>query len=93
MHPWGSALQQPELKWFAHDDTIKHLIEMCCNGKLVVKTETLELFGSSSATISQKTAGTIDGAMGKLGGVKGGISMESKAAQEHQSTLHFHIEF
>ena len=38
-----------ELKWFTHDDNIKRLIEMCCNGKRTAKTETLELAGSSSA--------------------------------------------
>lgn len=46
--------QQPQLKWFAHDDNIKRLIEMCCNGKRSVKTETLELAGSSSATSPKK---------------------------------------
>lgn len=85
--------QRPELKWFAHDDTIKRLIDMCCNGKRAVKTETLELAGSSSATMSQKTACAIDGAIGKLGGAKGSSSMDSQAAKEHHSKLHFHIEF
>ena len=85
--------QQPELKWFAHDDNIKRLIEMCCNGKRAVKTETLELAGSSSATMSQKTACAIDGAIGKLGGGNGSSSMDAQAAKEHHSKLHFHIEF
>lgn len=85
--------QRPELKWFAHDDTIKRLIEICCEGKRSVKTETLELAGSSSATMSQKTACAIDGAIGKMGGAKGGSSMDAQAAKEHQSKLLFHIEF
>ena len=85
--------QQPELKWFAHDDNIKCLIEMCCEGKRAVKTETLELAGSSSATMSQKTACAIDGAIGKLGGAKGSSSMDAQAAKEHHSKLLFHIEF
>ena len=85
--------QRPELKWFAHDDTIKRLIDMCCNGKRTVKTETLELAGSSSATMSQKTAYAIDGAIGKLGGAKASSSMDSQAAKEHHSKLYFHIEF
>lgn len=83
----------PELKWFEHDDNIRRLIEMCCDGKRSVRTETLELSGSSSATMSQKTACAIDGAIGKLGGAKGNTSMDAQAAREHHSTLHFHIEF
>lgn len=85
--------QKPELKWFAHDDTIKRLIEMCCNGKRSVKTETLELAGSSSATMSQKTACAIDSALGKMGGVKGRSSMDAQASKEHHSKMLFHIEF
>ena len=85
--------KRPELKWFAHDDNIKRLLEMCCNGKRAVKTETLELAGSSSATMSQKTACAIDGAIGKLGGANGSSSMDAQAAKEHHSKLHFHIEF
>ena len=85
--------QVPELKWFAHDDNIKRLIEMCCNGKRAVKTETLTLAGSSSATMSQKTACAIDGAISKFGKVKGSLSMDSQAAKEHQSKLHYHVVF
>ena len=86
-------VQRPELKWFAHDDNIKRLIEMCCEGNRAVKTENLELSGSSSATMSQKTACTIDSVMGKLGGAKGSVSMDAQAAKEHHSKLHFYIEF
>lgn len=89
----NDTLKTPELKWFAHDDNIKRLIEMCCDGKRVVKTETLELAGSSSATMSQKTACAIDGAIGKIGGAKGSISMDAQAEKEHHSKLLFHVEF
>lgn len=89
----NDMLQTPKLKWFAHDDNIKRLIEMCCDGKRAVKTETLELAGSSSATMSQKTACAIDGAIGKMGGAKGNTSMDAQAAKEHHSKLLFHIEF
>lgn len=85
--------QKPNLKWFAHDDNIKRLVEMCCEGNRAVKTETLELAGSSSATMSQKTACAIDGAIGKMGGAKGNASMDSQAAKEHHSKLLFHVEF
>lgn len=89
----NDTTQKPELKWFAHDDNIKRLIEMCCDGKKAVKTETLELEGSSSATMSRKTACTIDGAIGKIANAKGSSSMDAQAAKEHHSTLLFHIEF
>ena len=85
--------QQPELKWFVHDDNIKRLIEMCCNNQRTVKNKTLELSGSSSATMSRKTAYTIDGAIGKMGGASGSSSMDAQAAKEHSSKLFFHIEF
>lgn len=89
----NEAIKKPELKWFAHDDNIKRLIEMCCDGKRVIKTETIELSGSSSATMSRKTAYAIDGAIGKLGGAKNNYSMDYEAAKEHHSKLHLHIEF
>lgn len=85
--------QKPTLKWFQHDDNINRLIEMCCNGNRSVKSEFLELSGSSSATMSQKTACSIDAAIGKVGGVKGHSSMNSEAAKENHSKLLFHIEF
>ena len=85
--------RQPTLKWFAHDDNIKRLVEMCCGETRSVKSETLELSGSSSATMSQKTACAIDGAIGKIGGAKGHASMDAQAAKEHHSKLMFHIEF
>lgn len=84
---------RPVLKWFAHDNTINQLIDMCCNGNRAVKTKTLELFGSSSATMNIKTAKVIDGAIGKIGGAKGKASMNSLAEKEHNSKLYFHLEF
>ena len=85
--------QRPNLKWFAHDDNIRRLIEMCCDGNRAVKSETLELSGSSSATMSQKTACTIDGAMGKIGGAKGNVSMEAQAVKENSGKLLFRVMF
>lgn len=89
----NDTIQTPELKWFAHDENIKRLIEMCCDGKRTVKAETLELSGSSSATMSQKAAYAIDGTIGKIAGVKGDASMDAQAAKEHRSKLLYHIEF
>lgn len=89
----NSVPQRPTLKWFAHDDTIKQLVEMCCSEARTVKSKTLELSGSSSATMSQKTAYAIDGAIGKMGGASGNISLDAQAAKEHQSKLLFYVEF
>ena len=55
---------EPELKWFSYDDTIKRLIEMRTSNSNSIKSETLELSGASSATMSQKTAYAIDSAVG-----------------------------
>lgn len=82
--------QKPQLKWFAYDDNINRLIEMRCSDVNSVKTETLELSGSTSATMSQKTAYAIDCAMSAA---NGGYSMSSQATKEHHSKLKFNIEF
>ena len=83
----------PTLKWFAHDDIIKQLIETRCESKNAIKAKTLHLSGSSSATMSQKTACAIDGVVSKAGKIGVQSSMNAQAAKEHQSTLHFYIEF
>lgn len=85
--------ERPSLKWFYHDDTINNLINMCCEGKRMVKSETLELAGSSSATMSQKTAYAIDSAVGKMGGMSGSSTMDSQVAKENHSKLIYKIEF
>lgn len=84
----NSTCTQPELKWFSHDDNIKRLIEMRTSSSNLVKMETLQLSGASSATMSQKTAYAIDSAVGS-----GNISLSSQAEKEHQSKLIYHIEF
>ena len=84
--------KRPKLKWFQHDDNIKKLIEMRCKNANTVKSEVLELSGASSATMSQKTAYAIDGAISKIG-VKGASDMERHAKREQQSKLIFSIEF
>ena len=84
--------KEPELKWFANDDTIKRLIEMRVNGINQIKSETLILEGSFSATMSQKTACAIDGAVGKIG-AGGKFNMECQAMKENYSKLIFKIEF
>lgn len=85
--------KKPKLKWFAHDDSICQLVDMCCSGRRRVKKLILELSGTTTATMSQSTACTIDGIISKAAKVKGQISMSSQAKEEHKSTLYFHIEF
>lgn len=80
--------RQPDLKWFLHDENIKRLIEMRINGSGTLRSETLELSGVSSATMSQKTAYAIDAAAGK-----GSVSLGLQAEKEYHSKLLFHIEF
>lgn len=84
--------KKPKLKWFANDENIKKLIEIRCKGDNSIKYESLELSGATSATMSQKTAYSIDNAIGKMG-IKGNSSMESQAIRENTSTLTFCVEF
>lgn len=84
--------KKPQLKWFAHDDNIKRLIEMRCISRNGIKSEVLELEGSASATLSQKTAISIDAAI-KSVGVKAGFSVEKIAKKEHSSKLIYKIIF
>ena len=85
--------QRPALKWFANDDTITGLVEMCCSGKYTVKNKTLTLSGSTSATMSQKVACAIDSTVKKIAGGGAQFSMNDQASKEHHSKLLFHIEF
>ena len=85
--------RQPQLKWFAHDDVIKRLIEMRCSGDNTIKSRVLELEGSSSATMSQKTACAIDGALGKIMNNKSAMKMESQAKKECHNKLIYIVEF
>lgn len=85
--------KRPTLKWFAHDDSILHLIDTCCSGKRRVKKLSLELMGNASTTMSQSIACAIDGVMSKILNAKGHMSMKEQAKEEHQSKLFFYIEF
>lgn len=85
--------KQPQLKWFAYDDSIKRLIEMRCTDGNSIKSKVLELEGSSSATMSQKTACAIDGAISKIMKNKSNVKMEHQATTEFHSKLIYNIEF
>ena len=84
--------QKPTLKWFTYDENVNKLIDMRMRGDNSIKSETLHLSGSSTLTMSQKTAYAIDNAMGSMK-AKGSASMESQAVRESRSTLIFNIEF
>ena len=81
--------REPMLKWFAHDENIKRLIEMRCADSNSIKSKILELKGSSSATMSKKVACAIDNVLN----IKGKISMESQSIKEHSNILVYEIEF
>ncbi len=84
--------KRPKLKWFAQDENIKRLIDMRCKKANNLKSETLQLSGATSATITQKAAIAMDGALGKIS-MKSNSAMETKAAKESTSTLIFSVEF
>lgn len=81
----------PALKWFAHDESIKRLIEMRCSDNNAIKSKILELKGSISTTMSQKTAIAVDCVLGKR--IKGGFSAESQVNKEQSRILIFEVEF
>ena len=83
---------RPTLKWFAHDDSIKHLIEMRCSDANAIRERTLELNGSASATLSQKAASSIDSTLKKIG-TKASSLLEARAVKEQHHTLIFEIVF
>jgi len=88
----SSDPQIPTLKWFQHDDTIRRLIDSRLSDSNPIKTHHLKLEGSASATMSQKTASSIDGAVSKINSKKSS-SMEAQAKKENISKLVFTVEF
>lgn len=88
----SDEIKKPKLKWFTHDNNIKNLIEMRSSGINSIKNQTLVLEGAVSATMSKKTANTIDGAINKMGS-KAKCNMEDQAIMESHSKLIFDIIF
>lgn len=80
---------RPDLKWFAHDDSINGLIEMRCSGNNSVKSKILELHCSVSTTMSKKAACAVD----ILSKAKASASMEKKAIKESNCKLLFEVQF
>ena len=90
----NSAPHPPRLKWFAHNDNVRNLIEMRLSKTGSVRSKTLELSGTSSASMTQKTAIAIDYEMTKMG-IKGNgsSSIERQAQIEKNSNLIFEVIF
>lgn len=82
----------PNLKWFQYDANIKGLIEMRCSNSNSIKSKTLKLSGTASATMSEATAGAIDSAVNKMGN-KLSTALKKQAAKENRSSLFFTVEF
>lgn len=82
----------PELKWFAHDNNILNLIEYRCKGGNAITSKTLELSGSSSATMSKTAAGSIDVAVADMG-ISQSYSMEDHSVKESASKIIYQLEF
>ncbi|MBE5036152.1 hypothetical protein INF20_07690 [Eubacteriaceae bacterium DSM 108706] len=83
---------RPELKWFRHDDIINRLIDMRMDINNPIKSDSLILQGSSSATMTQAVAKAIDATVSKIG-IKGTTSMQTEAENEKHTKLKFDIEF
>jgi hypothetical protein len=84
--------QQPRLKWFAHNDNVRNLIEMRLSESGSVRSKTLELSGTSSASMTQKTAIAIDHEIAKMG-IKSNNNIERQAQIEKNSKLIFEVIF
>lgn len=85
--------KKPKLKWYSQDLNIKRLIEARCTQTNSLKAETLQLKGSTSAVMSQKTASAIDLAIGKIGKYGTKSSIEQQSIVESESILIFSVEF
>jgi len=85
---------QPTLTWFAHDDNIRNLIDMCCSGKGLgeIKSFSIEFKGSDFATIGANTAAKIDGAMNRIS-AGSDFALQRKVTEESHHSLIYQIEF
>ena len=82
----------PNLKWFKDDHNILNLIEMRCSDSNSIKSRTLILEGSSSATMEHNMARKIDLITSKFG-FKLHTSMEKQCRKEYTSRLIYEVEF
>lgn len=92
--------QKPTLKWFAHDESVRVLIEMRCAKNNNIKSRELKLEGTSSATMSNETASNLDSVLTVIGGGANAKNtksstktMKQEANREHSSKLIYTVEF
>jgi hypothetical protein len=83
--------EMPELKWFAHDPNIQNLINFRLTEGKKISSKELQLSGASSATLSRKTAVSID-AVAKDMGVKQSNSLETKSVKESSQTIYYYLQ-
>jgi len=82
----------PTLKWFAHDNNIKNLIDSRCNNANGITSKSLTLSGATSATISRKAACSVDAAVADMG-ISQNYSMEDKSVKENATVIKYYLEF
>ncbi|MEE0966422.1 MAG: hypothetical protein U0L85_05155 [Bacilli bacterium] len=82
----------PKLKWFAHDNNIRNLIEYRINRGNEITSKTLRLSGSSSATMSRKAACSVDAAVLEMN-MGRSFSMEAQSIKENTLKIIYHLEF
>lgn len=82
----------PKLKWFAHDNNIRNLIEYRMNRGNEITSKTLRLSGSSSATMSRKAACSVDAAVLEMN-MGRSFSMEAQSIKENTLKIIYHLEF
>lgn len=87
LFPGNDQLTRPTLKWFAHNSNILNLIEMRCSEKAAIQSKSLELQGSSCASMSRQTACAVD----KV--IKANGAIEKASGRENSSVLLFNVEF
>ena len=83
---------EPTLKWFAHDHNIRNLIDYRCKGDNEIMAKTLEISGSSAATISKKAACSIDAAVAGMN-LGQDYAMENKSIRETDTRIIYRLEF
>ena len=83
---------RPMLKWFQNDHSIVNLIEMRCSNQNAIQSRTLILEGSSSMTMEQNKAHSIDIVAAKVG-LKLHSTMEKQHRREYSSKLIYEVIF
>lgn len=89
----NDEITTPNLKWFAHDDSMRNLIEFRCKGGNVIEEKTLTLKGDSATTMSRTAAASIDTAIAEFGLSKQNYAIEDNSIKESSKTFIYHLEF